>query len=89
MLTAITHELEINIGGMPILVRTESPEFVALLQERYGSFAEPKSPRFGFRCSGSVKEDLPSRIPNPEARLLLPESPASSPEPPFMSSMSS
>lgn len=43
MLTAITHELEINIGGMPILVRTESPEFAALLQDRYGSFATASS----------------------------------------------
>jgi hypothetical protein len=39
MLTTVTHELEINIGGIPILVRTESPAFVALLQERYSCFA--------------------------------------------------
>lgn len=67
MLTAISHELQINIGGMPILIRTESPEFVALLQERYGSFAEPKGPGFGFRCSGSVKQvSLPDcRLPTP------------------------
>ena len=32
------HELSIDIGGMPILVRTESPEFARLLEDRYGRF---------------------------------------------------
>jgi hypothetical protein len=33
-----THELAIEIGGMPIVVRTDSDEFADLLQGRYGSF---------------------------------------------------
>jgi len=32
------HELAIEIGGMPIVVRTESAEFAAMLEDRYGSF---------------------------------------------------
>ncbi len=38
MLTAVTHELVVEIGAMPILVRTDSPEFARLLEDRYGSF---------------------------------------------------
>jgi hypothetical protein len=38
MLTGITHELVIDIGAMPILVRTDSPEFARLLEDRYGGF---------------------------------------------------
>jgi len=36
-LTAI-HELSIEIGEMPILVRTDSAEFAHLLEDRYGEF---------------------------------------------------
>jgi len=32
------HEIAIEIGDMPILVRTDSPEFARLLEERYGGF---------------------------------------------------
>ena len=38
MTLTATHELAIDIGGMPILVRTDSAEFAALLEDRYGSF---------------------------------------------------
>jgi len=38
-----THELAIDIGGMPILVRTDSAEFAALLEDRYGSFIHAPS----------------------------------------------
>jgi hypothetical protein len=41
-----THELAIDIGGMPILVRTDNAEFAALLEDRYGSFIHvPSSDR--------------------------------------------
>jgi hypothetical protein len=42
ILTA-THELAIDIGGMPILVRTDSAGFAALLEDRYGSFIHAAS----------------------------------------------
>jgi len=38
-----THELAIDIGGMPILMRTDSAEFAALLEDRYGSFIDAPS----------------------------------------------
>jgi len=38
-----TRELAIDIGGMPILVRTDSAEFAALLEDRYGSFIHAPS----------------------------------------------
>lgn len=31
-------ELAIDIGGMPVVVRTESPEFARILENRYGEF---------------------------------------------------
>lgn len=43
-LAATTHESAIDIGDMPIVVRTESAEFAALLQDRYGSFIQPLVP---------------------------------------------
>jgi len=33
----------IEIGGMAILVRTESPEFFGILEERYGGFVNPSA----------------------------------------------
>jgi hypothetical protein len=69
-------ELTINIGEVPILVRTESPEFFALLRERYGSFAEIRGSGLGARGLGlqtrnseALQENLPSRIPSPESRV--------------------
>ncbi len=38
------HELTINIGEIPILVRTESREFARMLEDRYGEFVVPKAP---------------------------------------------
>lgn len=43
MTLTATHELAIDIGGMPILVRTDSAEFAALLEDRYGSFIHAPS----------------------------------------------
>lgn len=44
MTSVTTHELAIDVGGMPILVRTASDEFKALLEDRYGSFIHPPTP---------------------------------------------
>jgi hypothetical protein len=44
-LIAAAHECAIDIGGMPILVRTDSPQFALLLENRYGSFVSPAGPR--------------------------------------------
>jgi len=45
---AATHELAIEIGGLPILVRTESTEFARMLEGRYGTFVAPdaRNPAF-------------------------------------------
>ena len=42
------HDVTIDIGAMPILVRTDSPEFARLLEDRYGGFvtAAPQRPVF-------------------------------------------
>lgn len=44
-LAAVTHELVIEIGEIPILVRTDSAEFARLLEERYGSYVTAAIPR--------------------------------------------
>jgi len=44
-LIATVHECAIDIGGMPILLRTDSSDFVRLLQDRYGSFINATGPR--------------------------------------------
>jgi len=44
MLTAITHELVIDIGAMPILVRTDSRDFAHMLEDRYGKFVTADAP---------------------------------------------
>jgi len=43
-LVAVAHERVIEIGGMPILVRTESLEFARMLEDRYGEFVIPDAP---------------------------------------------
>ena len=43
MTLTATHELAIDIGDMPILVRTDSAKFAALLEDRYGSFIHAAS----------------------------------------------
>jgi hypothetical protein len=51
--------MTIDIGDMPISVRTDSSEFAALLQDRYGSFARPNGPPPMF----SLDVDLiPARV---------------------------
>jgi energy-coupling factor transporter ATP-binding protein EcfA2 len=74
MLTATTHELVINIGGMPILVRTESPEFARLLEDRYGRFVTTDGRHAFFQLEvelvkepgfGQDDEDLSVRLDLP------------------------
>lgn len=43
MTTAAMQELVIEIGGMPIAVRTTSPDFVPILLGRYGDFLNPSA----------------------------------------------
>jgi hypothetical protein len=43
-LVALAHERVIEIGGMPILVRTESLEFARMLEDRYGEFVIADAP---------------------------------------------
>ena len=38
------HDLTINIGAIPILVRTDSPEFAHMLEDRYGKFVTADAP---------------------------------------------
>src|ERR1017187_10429337 len=38
------HELAIDIGGIPILVRTDSADFASMLVDRYGEFVSPDAP---------------------------------------------
>jgi hypothetical protein len=44
-LIVMAHERAIDVGGMPILVRSESLEFARTLDDRYGSFVNPVGPR--------------------------------------------
>ena len=58
MTLTATRELAIDIGGMPILVRTDSSEFAALLEDRYGSFIHAAS---GDRIFSLDVELIPPR----------------------------
>jgi ABC-type molybdenum transport system ATPase subunit/photorepair protein PhrA len=65
------HDLTINIGGIPILVRTDSPEFAQMIEDRYGEFVVAEAPRavikleielvkesaFGIQGPGFVQDD--------------------------------
>jgi hypothetical protein len=47
--TAAGQEVIIEIGGMPVQVRSESPEFLHMLEERYSGFLSPEAhPVFEF-----------------------------------------
>lgn len=48
-------ELCIEIGEIPILVRTDSAEFASLLQDRYGKFV------VGWRAAGDLTSEAPAR----------------------------
>ena len=38
---AVAQEVVVEIGAMPVLVRTDSPEFLDILESRYGGFVNP------------------------------------------------
>ena len=75
---ASLHQLTIEIGDIPILIRTDNPDFAYLLEARYGEFVTAEAPRavikleielvkeaaFGIEDSGFVKdgEDLSVRL---------------------------
>ena len=67
-LATAVHELSIEIGGMPILVRTESADFMRLLEERYGGFVAA-----GENGNGKLSEIRPAdgeiRKSKPENRI--------------------
>ncbi len=48
-LATAAQEVVIEIGGMPVAVRTQSPEFLAMLEGRYAGFVNPAAnPAFEF-----------------------------------------
>jgi hypothetical protein len=62
-IATLAHELCIEIGEMSILVRTDSPEFARLLEDRYGSFVSAPVSRPAFELEvelappGRISED--------------------------------
>ena len=65
---ATAHELTIEIGGMPIRMRTDSREFARLLEGRYGAFVASEARRVVFDLevelipSGSVTDAEDVRV---------------------------
>ena len=58
----------IEIGGVPILVRTESPEFFGILQERYGGYVNPSAePLFAL----DVEIVPPGSTADPDAEVIV------------------
>ena len=58
--TVMVHDVVVEIGAMPVLVRTSSPEFLEVLGKRYGGFINPDAePSFEFE----VDVVPPSRLP--------------------------
>jgi hypothetical protein len=75
--TAATHELIIDIGGMPILVCTDSSEFARLLEDRYGGFVAPDTndPVFELDIDlapqGLINADEDVRVRRDSARWVM------------------
>ena len=67
-LVSTGREVAIEIGAMPILVRTDSPEFARLLEDRYGGFvtAAPLRPVFELEI-----ELAPPGIINPDEEVRV------------------
>jgi len=82
MFATTIHELIIDIGGIPILVRTDSADFARMIEDRYGEFAtvdaspavveleiELVSPQFGVWGSGLGVRDSDSGARTPHIGL--------------------
>jgi hypothetical protein len=69
-MTAV-HELAIDIGGMPILVRTDSAEFARLLEDRYGGFVIAPVTRPAFELEIELAPPCASVDPEEEVRVRL------------------
>jgi energy-coupling factor transporter ATP-binding protein EcfA2 len=70
-LVSRAREVAIEIGAMPIVVRTDSPEFARLLEDRYGKFVTSDGPHAVFQLEvelvkepgfGKDDEDLSVRL---------------------------
>jgi hypothetical protein len=68
----LAYECAIDVGGMPILIRTESEGFAHLLEDRYGNFVNSTGPRPVFELE--VELVPPSDIdPDQEVQVRLEE----------------
>lgn len=69
--TAVGQEIVIQIGGMPVMVRTQSAEFLCMLEGRYAGFVNPAAnPVFEF----DVEIVPPGRITDEDDVLVRCES---------------
>ncbi len=65
--SAIAQDVLIEIGAMPVLVRTASPEFLQILQERYGGFVNSAAqPVFEFEVEIVPPSSIPTAIGDDE-----------------------
>ena len=61
--SAIAQDVVIEIGAMPVLVRTSSPEFLQILRERYGGFVNSAAqPVFEFEVEIVRPGSIPTAI---------------------------
>jgi hypothetical protein len=63
-LNTAVHELAIEIGEMPILVRTDSADFAHMLEDRYGKFVTADAPHAVMELE--IKLIPPGRVCNAE-----------------------
>ena len=68
--TAVAHELVIDIGGMPVLIRTGSSEFARLLEERYGDFVTQDAEKPVFEFDVELAQP-PTCNPDDDVRVRL------------------
>jgi len=71
-----THEVTIEIGAMPILVRTDDLEFLEILANRYGGFVNGAAqPIFAFDVDvvppGAVTEEAELRVGITDGRWVI------------------
>lgn len=76
-LIAEAHESAIDIGGMPILIRTDNREFARMLEHRYGSFVNCRGPRPVFELdvelvsAGSGDPDQDVQVRKESGRWIM------------------